>query len=248
MQERLQKILAQAGVCSRRAAEQLLAAGRVTVGGRKAAIGDKADPRRDRICVDGKPVGAAERKIYLMLNKPRGFVTTMHDERGRRDVAQLVQGCGARVYPVGRLDADSEGLLLLTNDGDLALKLTHPSHEVDKQYFVSVRGKLQNIPKLAEPMKIDGHEIAPAQVAIVREEEEKALIRLTIHEGRNRQIRKMCEQCGLEVRRLKRNAIGTMHLDRTLATGKWRELTESEVAYLQRLCAPEEEETEIVKK
>lgn len=234
MKERIQKILAQAGLCSRRAAEDMIRAGRVTVNGRKAALGDSADPARDKLAVDGKPVRAAEEKVYLMLNKPRGFVSTMHDERGRRTVAQLTRGCGARVYPVGRLDADSEGLLLMTNDGELTLRLTHPSHEARKTYLVSVRGDLARIPALSEPMTIDGYAIRPAEVFIRdRIADDAAHIEITIHEGRNRQIRKMCEQCGLDVRRLKRIAVGDLPLDRGLAPGKWRRLTEDEIAYLK---------------
>lgn len=235
MQERIQKILAQAGVCSRRAAEPLITAGRVMVNGRRAGLGDKADPARDRIFVDGKPVGAAEHKVYLMLHKPRGCVTTLHDEKGRRDISVFVADCGARVYPVGRLDYDSEGLLLMTNDGELAFKLTHPGHEVDKQYLVSVRGALQNIPRLGDAMIIDGYRIRPAAVTIIKQTEAQARIRLVIHEGRNRQIRKMCEHCGLEVRRLKREAVGSLQLDPALPAGKWRPLTKEEVDYLQGL-------------
>lgn len=235
MQERLQKILAQAGVCSRRAAEEIITAGRVTVNGRRAGLGQKADAARDRICVDGKPVARAEQKVYLMLHKPRGFVTTMHDEKGRRDVSQLVQGCGARVYPVGRLDYDSEGLLLMTNDGDLAYQLTHPKHEVPKRYLVSVRGNLARLQELSQPMEIDGYQLQPAQVAVLRQEDGQASLHLVIHEGRNRQIRKMCEKCGFAVRRLKREAVGELSLDRGLPAGKWRLLTDAEVAYLKSL-------------
>ena len=193
MEERLQKLLAQAGLCSRREAERWIDDGRVTVNGKKASVGDKADPRRDKIFVDGKPIGGAEEKVYLMLYKPRGYVTTMKDEHGRKTVADLVRGCGARVVPVGRLDYNSEGLLLLTNDGDLLNALTHPRHEVEKHYEVRVRGNLENIPKLAEPMEIDGYSIRPATVVTIDRDEISAKLRLTIHEGRNRQIRKMCE-------------------------------------------------------
>ena len=188
MEERLQKLLAQAGLCSRREAERWITDGRVTVNGRTASVGDKADLRRDKIMVDGRPLGGSEEKRYLMLYKPRGYVTTLKDERGRKTVADLVRGCGARVVPVGRLDYNSEGLLLLTNDG-----------------------------------------------------EDSAKIRMTIHEGRNRQIRRMCEKAGLEVRRLKRVAIGNMPLDPKLKSGAWRELTQDELAYLQDLCAGIEE-------
>ncbi|MFQ9974981.1 MAG: pseudouridine synthase [Butyricicoccus sp.] len=171
MEERLQKLLAQAGLCSRREAERWIDDGRVTVNGKKASVGDKADPRRDKIFVDGKPIGGAEEKVYLMLYKPRGYVTTMKDEHGRKTVADLVRGCGARVVPVGRLDYNSEGLLLLTNDGDLLNALTHPRHEVEKHYEVRVRGNLENIPKLAEPMEIDGYSIRPATVVTIDRDE-----------------------------------------------------------------------------
>lgn len=235
MQERLQKILAQAGVCSRRAAEEMISGGRVTVNGRRAQLGAKADARRDHICVDGKQIARPEAKLYLMLHKPRGYVTTLRDEKGRRDVSQLITGCGARVYPVGRLDYDSEGLLIMTNDGDLALRLTHPSHEVPKRYRVSVRGDLARLPELSQPMELDGHRIQPAEVQILRQDEGQATIYMIIHEGRNRQIRKMCAQCGFTVRRLKREAVGELRLDPALPAGKWRALTEAEVAYLQSL-------------
>ncbi len=233
MEERLQKILAQAGLCSRREAEKWILDGRITVNGRTAELGDRADMQRDRICVSGKPIGASEEKKYLMLYKPRGYVTTLKDERGRKTVKDLVRGCGARVVPVGRLDYNSEGLLLLTNDGALVNALTHPRHEMEKHYEVRVRGRLDNIPRLAEPMKIDGYAIQPAQIAVIEQDEQSAKLRLTIHEGRNRQIRKMCEQCGLEVRRLKRVAVGDLMLDPSLKSGAWRELLPQEIAYLQ---------------
>lgn len=237
MKERIQKILSQAGLCSRRTAEQWIEAGRVTVNGNKITLGDRADPRVDRVQVDGKPVGGFEEKQYLMLYKPRGYVSTMKDERGRKTVFELVSGAGARVVPVGRLDYTSEGLLLLTNDGDLTYALTHPRHEVPKHYYVRVRGRLDDIARLSEPMKIDGYEISPAIVEVIEHDEESAQIRMTIHEGRNRQIRKMCEQCGLEVRRLKRVAIGDLRLDFALKPGEWRPLTPSELTYLQGIAA-----------
>ena len=234
MEERLQKILAQAGLCSRREAERWILEGRVTVNGHAASLGDRADLRRDKIQIDGKPIGASEEKKYLMLYKPRGYVTTMKDERGRKTVRQLVAGCHARVYPVGRLDADSEGLLLMTNDGDLTLSLTHPSHEAGKTYLVSVRGDLARLPELEQPMDIDGYTVRPAKVYIRDQASPtEAHIEMTIHEGRNRQIRKMCEKCGLDVRRLKRVAVGELHLDPKLAPGKWRMLTPEEIAYLK---------------
>lgn len=237
MEERLQKLLAQAGLCSRREAERWILEGRVTVNGHAASLGDRADLGRDRITVDGKPIGTAEEKRYLMLYKPRGYVTTLHDEHGRKTVADLVRGCGVRVVPVGRLDYDSEGLLLLTNDGELVHALTHPRHEVEKHYEVRVRGRLDRIARLGEPMTIDGYAIRPAQVEILEQDERSAKLRLTIHEGRNRQIRKMCEQCGLEVRRLKRVAVGEIPLDPRLKSGAWRDLTAAELAYLQEIAA-----------
>ena len=240
-EQRVQKVLADQGICSRREAERWIDDGRVTVNGKKASVGDKADPRRDKIFVDGKPIGSAEEKVYLMLYKPRGYVTTMKDEHGRKTVADLVRGCGARVVPVGRLDYNSEGLLLLTNDGDLVNGLTHPRHEVEKHYEVRVRGNMDNIPRLSEPMELDGYAIRPAGVTVLERGEDSAKIRMTIHEGRNRQIRKMCEKVGLEVRRLKRVAIGEMPLDPKLKSGAWRELTQDELAYLQDLCAGIEE-------
>ena len=241
MEERLQKLLSAAGVCSRRTAETYLIAGRVTVNGQTAHLGQRADPDRDEILVDGRPLAPRAEAVYILLNKPRGYVSTLSDERGRRTVAELVADCGSRVYPVGRLDLDSEGLLLLTNDGDLLNALTHPRHEVEKHYEVRVRGNLENIPKLAEPMEIDGYSIRPATVVTIDRDEISAKLRLTIHEGRNRQIRKMCEKCGLEVRRLKRVAMGTMPLDPHLKSGAWRELTNDEIAYLQDIAADVQE-------
>lgn len=237
MEERLQKILAQAGLCSRREAEKWMLDGRVTVNGRAASPGDRADLKRDKVLVDGKPIGMAEEKRYLMLYKPRGYVSTRKDERGRKTVADLVRDCKARVVPVGRLDYNSEGLLLLTNDGELVHALTHPRHEVEKHYEVRVRGRLDNIPRLSEPMEIDGYRIRPATVMVLEQDEQSAKLRLTIHEGRNRQIRKMCEQCGLEVRRLKRVAVGALPLDPRLKSGAWRDLTADELAYLQEIAA-----------
>ena len=237
MEERLQKVLAQAGLCSRREAERWMLEGRVTVNGHAASPGDRADLQKDKIMVDGKPIGVAEEKRYLMLYKPRGYVSTMKDERGRKTVADLVRDCRARVVPVGRLDYNSEGLLLLTNDGEFVHALTHPKHEVEKHYEVRVRGRLDQIQRLSEPMEIDGYRIRPATVVVLEQDERSAKLRLTIHEGRNRQIRKMCEQCGLEVRRLKRVAVGEVPLDPRLKSGAWRDLTPDELAYLQQFSA-----------
>lgn len=233
MEQRLQKILSGAGICSRRAAEQMLTGGRVTVNGRTAQLGDKADPERDQIAVDGKPVGGAVRAVTIMLNKPAGVVTTMHDEKGRRCVADLVRGCPVRVLPVGRLDQYSEGLLLLSSDGALIHRLTHPKHEITKRYEVTVRGEASGIPKLSEPMVIEGYRIRPAQVSVLRRlENGDHVLSVGIHEGRNRQIRRMCAQCGLRVIRLKRVAEGRLTLDPSLAPGTWRELTGREMQIL----------------
>ena len=228
MEERLQKILSARGICSRRAAEGYLAAGRVTVNGKPAAVGDKADPERDDIRVDGNPIRVPQRRTYLMLNKPRGYVTTLSDEKWRRTVADLVKGCGVRVWPVGRLDLDSEGLLLLTDDGELTQKLLHPSHEVEKEYHVWVEGDVeQSLPILRGPMRLDGIPLHPAQVNVLG----PGVISVTIHEGRNRQVRRMCAAAGLRVRRLRRVREGSLTLGE-LRPGCWRHLTEGEVCQL----------------
>jgi 23S rRNA pseudouridine2605 synthase len=233
MEERLQKILSGAGVCSRRAAERLLQEHRVAVNGQTAQLGDKADAARDRITVDGRPVGGHERKMTIMLNKPAGVVTTMHDEKGRRSVADLVRQCPVRVLPVGRLDQYSEGLLLLSNDGELIHMLTHPRHEITKRYEVTVRGDEKDIPRLAQPMEIEGYRIRPAEVRLLRRlDNGDCVVSIGIHEGRNRQIRRMCAQCRLRVLRLKRVAEGELTLDPALAPGKWRELTAEELRKL----------------
>lgn len=233
MEQRLQKILSGAGICSRRAAERLLEEGHVTVNGRTAQLGEKADPERDEIAVDGTPVGGHERTMTIMLNKPAGVVTTMHDEKGRRSVADLVQRCPVRVLPVGRLDQYSEGLLLLSNDGELIHRLTHPRHEITKRYEVTVRGDEAGIPRLSRPMVIEGYRIRPAEVKrLHRLDNGDWVLSIGIHEGRNRQIRRMCAQCGLRVIRLKRVAEGRLVLDPKLAPGKWRELSAEELRLL----------------
>ena len=235
MQERLQKILSGAGVCSRRAAEKLMESGAVTVNGVTAKPGDRADTQVDDICVNGNRIGGHEELHTIMLYKPAGVVTTMSDEKNRRTVAQLVQRCPVRVLPVGRLDQYSEGLLLLTNDGALLDALTHPRYHVDKTYEVTVRGQEQNLPRLSEPMDIDGYRIRPAQVRVTaRQPDGTFVLHMTIHEGRNRQIRKMCAQCGFKVLRLCRIAVGKLRLDRSLRPGQWRELSGGEMAVLRR--------------
>lgn len=228
MEERLQKILSAHGLCSRRQAEVWLAAGRVMVNGRPANLGEKADPERDDIRVDGRPLRAPRRRTYLMLNKPRGYVTTLSDEKGRKTVADLVAGCGARVWPVGRLDMDSEGLLILTDDGELTNRLLHPSHEVEKEYLVWVTGDLDRaLPILRGPMELDGVPLSRAGVEPLG----PGLLTITIHEGRNRQVRRMCAQAGLEVTRLRRIREGKLALG-GLKPGRWRPLTGAELALL----------------
>lgn len=227
--ERIQKILSAAGLCSRRQAEQYIAEGRVTVNGVTASLGEQADPDIDQIMLDGTPISRAPNKLYLMLNKPRGYVTTLSDEKGRHTVAELVRDCGERVYPVGRLDMDSDGLLLLTNDGEFAHRLTHPSHEMDKEYLVTVGGELSGCEgKLAALTALeDGSPIVPAQVRVVKREAGRWVLSVVIHQGLNRQIRRMCAMVGLKVLRLQRVREGTVHLG-NLAQGKWRILTQEE--------------------
>lgn len=234
MEERLQKLLSAAGVCSRRAAETYITAGRVTVNGVPAELGQRADPDRDDIRVDGKPLSSKEELVYLLLNKPRGYVTTLSDEKGRKTVAELVSGCGARVYPVGRLDLDSEGLLLMTNDGALTHRLLHPSGQVNKTYLVSVYGPVAGAAeRLSAVTDLDGEPIRPAQVEVLRRTGQTAELSVTIHEGKNRQIRRMCQACGLTVKRLRRVREHTLELG-DLPVGKWRYLTAEEVAALRK--------------
>lgn len=233
MEERLQKLLSAAGVCSRRAAETYLTAGRVTVNGEPARLGQKADPDRDEILVDGRPLAPRAKPVYILLNKPRGYVTTLSDEQGRKTVAELVADCGARVYPVGRLDLDSEGLLLLTNDGDWAQHLLHPSHEVEKTYHVSVFGPVAGAAaRLAAMTDLEGEPIRPARVEVLRQTARTAVLAVTIHEGKNRQIRRMCARCGLTVKWLRRVQEGPLKLG-NLPSGKWRDLSENEVEALR---------------
>ena len=230
---RLQKILADSGIASRRKSEELIAAGKVKINGRIAQIGDKADPKKDTVTVSGKTVRSGGKQVYIMLHKPRGYVTTMSDEMDRRCVAGLVKDISARIYPVGRLDRESEGLLLMTNDGDFANRMTHPTKHVPKTYRVTVRPDVtdEQITALSGGMVIDGYETSPAQVRIVSQEEGRVVMEIVLFEGRNRQIRKMCEQLSLDVARLKRVAVGDVKLG-MLAPGKWRYLTDSEIEKL----------------
>lgn len=233
MEERLQKLLSACGVGSRRAMEEWIVAGRVTVNGEVARLGDKADLDRDQIAVDGVPLRPEGDRTYLMLHKPRGYVTTLSDEQGRKTVADLVSDCGKRVWPVGRLDLDSEGLLLMTDDGDLTQRLIHPSHEVEKEYLVWVVGDVKKgLPILCAPMELDGEMLAPAQVRRGRASGGVTQLSVTIHQGKNRQVRRMCAKAGLQVLRLKRIREGNLLLDRTLRPGQWRVLTREEVALL----------------
>ena len=231
---RIQKALSEAGVASRRAAEELVRQGRVTVNGRKAEIGQSVNPDRDVIAVDGKRVYFTRKKQYryIMMNKPRGYVTTLSDELGRRCVTDLLTGVEERVYPIGRLDMDSEGLLLFTNDGQLADRLMHPRANVGKTYEVTVEGDWRGGEALlARPIVLDGYRIHPPSVRLLRGEGSRAVFEITIREGRNRQIRRMCEAAGLRVLRLRRTQEGTLRLG-MLPPGKWRELTKEEIESL----------------
>ncbi len=233
MTERLQKILASRGICSRRKAEELITAGRVTVNGLTAMLGQSADPDLDEIMLDGRLLPSGGEYVYIMLHKPRGFVTTLSDEKCRANVTQLVD-CGTRVYPVGRLDMDSEGLLLLTNDGDFANHLMHPKAEVDKTYEVWVTGFQTGAEvKLERPITLDGYTIKPPKVKLLSVHGSSARLHITIHEGRNRQVRRMCQAAGLHVTRLRRIAEGPIALN-DLKKGAWRYLTTEEVALLKK--------------
>lgn len=230
MKERLQKLLSACGVASRRTAEGYIQAGRVTVNGAVAHLGDRADPERDTVALDGVPLARTKQCTYLMLHKPRGYVTTLSDEKGRPTVAELTADCGARVWPVGRLDLDSEGLLILTDDGALTNLLTHPRHETEKEYHVAVTGDVERaLPILAGPMELDGVPLAPARVRWLRD----GLLSVVIHEGKNRQVRRMCAAAGLTVIRLRRVREGGLTLG-DLKPGAWRRLTAEELAGLKK--------------
>jgi 23S rRNA pseudouridine2605 synthase len=234
MQQRLQKILSACGVASRRAAEELIAKGFVTVNGVQAELGMKADPQVDQICVRGTPIKIPAHYVYIALNKPKGYVTTLHDERGRKSVDELVADLGIRVYPVGRLDMDSEGLLLLTNDGNFANAVAHPASGKEKIYHVTVRGNVDAaLAHLGEPFELDGYITRPARVTLLKRTPDGAVLSVAIGEGRNRQVRRMCAHHGLSVQRLVRVQIGPIKLGR-LQTGTWRHLTDHELASIRQ--------------
>ena len=231
---RLQKFIAQCGIASRRKAEELILGGHVKVNGKTAILGDKVLPT-DKVFVRGTrivvPKGGNYR--YIMLNKPRGFITTMNDERGRKCVAQLVENVGELVYPIGRLDKDSEGMLVFTNDGDFANKVMHPKNNVYKIYRVTVRPSIDEdqLVKLETGVELDGRKTAPAYVRVIHKEQGRVVLEMILHEGKNREIRRMCEAVGLEVARLKRTQIGGVKMG-MLKQGDWRDLTEQEVKKL----------------
>lgn len=236
MKERLQKLIAAAGLSSRRQAEQWIEAGRVTVNGRIARPGDKADPSRDRVALDGRLLPQPERHVTVMLNKPAGYVTTQRDPQGRPVVGDLLSGISQRLFTIGRLDLQTEGLLLLTNDGELAQKLAHPRHQVDKTYLVKARGLIQreNFEKLERGVRLEDGMTAPARVEKVRTTGRNTWFELTIHEGRNRQVRRMCEAVGHPVVKLRRLRFGSLELGE-LPAGHYRILSAQESALLQKI-------------
>lgn len=240
---RLQKHLSECGIASRRKAEELIAAGKVKINGHIAEIGSKVDPKRDKVTVRGRAVVPVNEKVYIMLNKPRGFVTTMSDELGRKTVSDLVADAGSRIFPVGRLDRDSEGLLIMTNDGDFANKLTHPSSHVNKTYRVTVKGAAEEeqLLKMKEGILLDGRKTLPCDCFVAERKPDRTVLIFVLNEGRNRQIRRMCEAVGLEVLRLKRTEIAGVKLG-MLPQGKWRPLNEREMRRLTNITQKGREE------
>ena len=235
MTQRIQKIIASRGIASRRKAEELISAGRVTCNGCVCLLGESADPDVDIILLDGKPLPSGGEYTYIMLHKPRGYVTTLSDEKGRKDITSLIADCKQRVYPVGRLDMDSEGLLLLTNDGDFANKLMHPKHEINKTYHAYVKSFSQDkLSRFNQPITLDGYTIKQPDVKLISADEQgNALLEIIIHEGRNRQVRRMCAIAGMPVQRLIRIAEGDVKIGK-LPLGKWRNLTAEELESLLR--------------
>ena len=233
---RLQKFIADSGLMSRRAAEAEIEKGNFSVNGHVAPIGTKIDPKADVIAYKGKRIKYEKREYtYIMLNKPRGYLSSTSDDRGRKCVTDLLDGVSARVYPVGRLDMISEGMILLTDDGELKNRLTHPKHTIGKVYRVKVGGSVTETQYdiLTSPLEIDGYTIKPVEVSVTDEDESGTVLKMTLYEGRNRQIRKMCEMADLTVKRLSRVSIGNLKLD-GLPVGKWRYLTDEEVDYLYK--------------
>ncbi len=235
---RLQKYLSSCGVTSRRKSEELINSGRVTVDGRAAVLGDKIDPDNSVVAIDGERVINSGKRVYLVIYKPRGYLSSVSDDRGRKCVTELVKKPGVRLYPVGRLDYDSEGILLLTNDGEFANALTHPRFRVDKTYMVTISPvpTREQLNELANGVDIDGRRTAKAKISVRSHDDEKAVVRFIIHEGRNRQIRRMCEALGLDVLRLKRVAEDAVRLG-SLKPGEYRDLTEDELkAIRKKVC------------
>ena len=233
---RLQKFVADAGLMSRRAAEGEIEKGNFSVNGHVAETGMKIDPKNDVVTYKGKRIRYEKREYtYIMLNKPRGYLSSTSDDRGRKCVTDLLDGVDARVYPVGRLDLISEGMILLTDDGELKNRLTHPRHTIGKVYRVKVAGSVteSQYDILTSPLEIDGYTIKPVEVTVTEEDESGTVLKMTLFEGRNRQIRKMCEEAGLTVKRLSRVSIGNLKLD-GLPVGKWRYLEQEEVDYLYK--------------
>jgi len=233
LKERIQKILASRGIGSRRACEEIIATGRVTCNGKVCLLGESADPDKDIILIDGQRLPTQQKLVYIMLNKPKGYVTTLSDEKGRKNVSMLVSDCPQRVYPVGRLDMNSEGLLIMTNDGNFSNHLMHPSHEIDKVYCVSVKGYSVGALELVQrAIVLDGYRIQKPKVEVMAVLGNQAQLRITIHEGRNRQVRRMCAAAGMQVKKLVRIAEGKLELGR-LPLGKWRYLSEDEILSLR---------------
>lgn len=239
---RLQKHLSQSGIASRRKAEELIMDGKVRVNGRIATIGTKVDPKRDKVTVSGKNVIAQTQKVYIMLHKPRGFVTTMKDELDRKCVNDLVKDVGVKLFPVGRLDKDSEGLLIMTNDGEFANNLTHPSAHVNKTYRVTVKGEVsdEKLIKLQDGILLDGRKTLPCEVFVAERKPDRTVLIFIIQEGRNRQIRRMCDEVGLQVIRLKRTEIAGVKLG-MLPQGSWRNLNEKEMRHLTNVNKKEKD-------